>query len=299
MRKFSWWTIYEWVILVGLLQSFKAYFLWGISDIIMQIALVAVSLFSLVISPYLFTYSKNNAMWFLLLLLASSITSINSNFNGFLFSVLRILPVFFILLLKTDYKINLFLFIRKWFSLLLLISVTGWILYLIGVELPYKMIYYGSYEGFAHYTYENHYLYLVQVSRFITFPRFYSVFIEPGYLGCLLSIMLFLGNYKFDKTNIPFWISLFLTFSLAGWILTLFGFVAMRLVNSKYRITWLVTIVTVMLISSNFAKKYNDGNNWVNYAFFNRLEYDAEKGIAGYNRSSEATIDYFWNTFFY
>lgn len=96
-----------------------------------------------------------------------------------------------------------------------------------------------------------------------------------------------------DKRNIVYVVSLVLTLSLAGFIMSLFAFIANRLEMSKRRVSTLVSIGVVVTIAYLFFSNYNDGNNAINEAIISRLEVDDDKGIAGNNRTSEALDDQF------
>lgn len=294
MEKSKIWLLYKWILFIGSLYSFKAYFFWGIPDVIVQLIFIASGILTYMFIPYLFSVGKKKIVWFLLLLLASILTSTHMNLNGMINSVLRIIPLFFIIALKSRYKKDLFLSIRLWFAIFLSVSLVGWILYLSNINFSYSIVYYGKIDGLYQYIFKNYYLFLVNLNSIYDYYRFSSVFLEPGYLGCLLSVFLFLGQYKWNKINIVFLICLLFTFSLAGWLITTFIYLLCRL---KKSILWLISIVLFALLITNFVKSYNQGDNWLNNAIFARLEYDEGKGIRGYNRSNEYTDKWFWDQF--
>lgn len=293
------WRIYKWVFLIGLLNSFEAYFFWWMPMFLMPTAMVFVGFITYSISPKMFSISnKNYITWFVILLLSTFFQQIHSNLNGNIAAILKTLPLYFILIIKTPYIIDFFNFIKKWISIILLVSVVGWILYLLGLTIPYRMAEYGFSSGDAQYTFYNHYLFLRNANVFYLFERFQSVFLEPGYLGCLISIFLAIDGYQFNKKNLPLWLSLFFTFSLAGWLITMFGLLVTKLINNKYRVAWIILFGAVLTAFYFFFENYKGGDNWVNLAVFNRLELDTSTGtIVGNNRTTEYTRDYFWNNF--
>ena len=196
MEKSKIWLLYKWILFIGSLYSFKAYFFWGIPDVIVQLIFIASGILTYMFIPYLFSVGKKKIVWFLLLLLASILTSTHMNLNGMINSVLRIIPLFFIIALKSRYKKDLFLSIRLWFAIFLSVSLVGWILYLSNINFSYSIVYYGKIDGLYQYIFKNYYLFLVNLNSIYDYYRFSSVFLEPGYLGCLLSVFLFLGQYK-------------------------------------------------------------------------------------------------------
>ncbi|MDD3738103.1 MAG: hypothetical protein PHP31_02260 [Lentimicrobiaceae bacterium] len=294
------WNIYKIVLLLCLLQSFRAWFFWGISDLFASLLLLLFGLFLSSLHKTWFVIDFKLIIHFLLLLIASFLTSRFDNINSILLSIIRILPILFIITLKNSLKIDLYIFVRKCFSILLLISLIGWIIFLLGVNIPSSIVYYGYIDNLYHYSYTNYYLFLNNnATDYVDYYRFCSVFLEPGYLGCLLSVFLFLDRYRFNKINFIFYLSLFFTFSVAGWLITIIGYILYSLKNSKRKFLWLIMIITIYFSTINIAQNYNSGDNWVNNAVISRLQYDDEKGLSGYNRSSETTDQWFWDYYIY
>lgn len=296
-RNLNIWNVYKFVLFLCLLQSFKAWFFWQFSNVLINISLF--SLGTILYFSHRSFYSKDykNILWLILLLIAGLLTTTHKNFNGVLGVVISFSPLLFIITLKTDYKIDLFISIRMWFSILLLISLFGWLLFLFGVNLTKSTVSYGEVDGSYQYLYSNYYLFLHNITRVTEVFRFSSVFIEPGYLGCLLSVFLFLGHYKLNKINIVFYLSLFFTFSLAGWLITVVGYIFYSLKNTKRKLVWLLLTIALIFTFIKVGKEYNNGNNWVNDNIISRMQQDDDKGISGYNRSSQELSSWFWDYF--
>ena len=176
-----------------------------------------------------------------------------------------------------------------------------WILHLVGFDLPSTEVTFGETAGQsgmsdAQYYFSNHFLYLVNNSAFVrwnadipTFFRFSSIFSEPGYLGIMLTFLLYINKFDMkDKRNIVYLVSLALTLSLAGYIMALFAYTAHRLEQSKNRVAVLISIGIVLAIGYVFFSNYNGGNNAVNDAIIARLKVEEDGNIAGNNRTSEA-----------
>lgn len=297
-KVFTLWKAYKIVLFICLLQSFRAWFFWSFNDVFVNLFLFFLSFLVFLIHSKWFILIRKNLIWFFLLFLASISTSTHSNFFGILDSIIRILPLYFIITLKSELKHDLHHTIRKWFSVLLFISIIGWILFLLGVNMPNSTIYYGEFENSFQYSYSNYYMFLKNNTISIKdYFRFSSVFLEPGYLGCLLSVFLYLSRYKLDKINIVFLVSLFFTFSLAGYVITIIGYLLFSLKAKKRKFLWLVVTILLYFATINIAQDYNNGDNWFNNAIVERLQPDVNKGISGYNRSTEDTDLWFWNTF--
>jgi hypothetical protein len=286
------WNFFKWVLFIASLQSFNAWFFWSIKSYWISLAFILISLFVMFICPAIFSYSRKKIVWMILYLLACLITTIHDNLNIFLSVLISAVPVYFVILLKREYKSKYFQYFTKIFGILIGISVAAWVMHLLGVSSPWTKVGFGESDSVNsfQYIYENHYLYLVNITTVFDgiIPRFSSVFLEPGYLGCLLAVILYLNEYKF-KGNvyaILFLVALFFTFSLAGWLLGIFGFTACKLKNSKSKVIIIVVSVLAFIGFRNIAVNYNSGNNIINQFFFERLKFgESDNIIAGYNRT--------------
>lgn len=124
--------------------------------------------------------------------------------------------------------------------------------------------------------------------------RFSSIFLEPGYLGTMLSFILYALRYDFSKWyNKVLLITLILSFSLAGYIITLIGYVCI-IIFERHSYKRLLFFLFLVLAVYNTATIYNNGDNYINKVVFSRLQYDEDKGIVGNNRTGEGT-DFYYN----
>lgn len=292
------WGIFKFVFIIACFASFQASFFWGLKYVYVAAVLFLFCLLVRFTCPYLFGFNGRNTLWFLVLLTACALTGVHRNLNGKIDVVLSILPLYYLMNLKWDYKKNLFDSFRKWLGVFLLISLVYYLLYFIGLPLPH----YTSSPGAESRDYDNYILFVVLPNAEY---RFFSVFLEPGYLGCLMALLLFAGDYKLDKKhwyNRIFALSLFFTLSLAGWGLTLLGWFLDYLKKNKMKtyakIGLLAVLLAVTVAGVSYFKDYNGGNNIINESILQRLEYDEDRGtIAGDNRTSEANLIYFYFSF--
>lgn len=227
----------------------------------------------------------------------------SGNINLYIFTIIGSLPLVCLVLLKEEYLVDLFGFFQKILVPLLALGTVFWIAHLFGYDLPYEDVEYGVQEDsegnlVAQYTFENHYIYLVNTSWMMnlnseipTYFRFCSIFLEPGYTAILVMYMLFINHFDLkDRRNQVYLLTLFLTLSLAGYVLTLFAYLAHRLQVSTKRISVLVGLGVFLILGYFFFTNYNGGHNAINEAIIERLQYDEAKGLAGNNRTSE-TLD--------
>lgn len=175
------------------------------------------------------------------------------------------------------------------------IFIPGIILFLITrfISLPGPIIQRGSSED---YIFINHIFQIMRLDLGYgsdAVGRFHSIFLEPGFLGSLLSFLLFAIKYDFSKWyGKVLWVSLIISLSLAGYIITFIGYTLYLLSTGKSLgkiIVFAIGAIIVYFVSIN----YNDGNNYINKMIIERLQYDEEKGIAGNNRTGAGTEFYY------
>lgn len=186
-------------------------------------------------------------------------------------------------------------FIVKTMSFLLLLGLVEFVL-LNFVSLPgYPM----QYADNLNYVFFNYAFYLKNVGDYTLstgFDRFGSFFLEPGYLAVFLVFLLYAQRFDFAKRdNRILLYSVLLSFSLAGYIMLLLGYLFNKNVyKSMNRMaTRVLTLSLILFVSYFFAINYNEGDNDINNQIVQRLQFDNEKGISGNNRSSELTHYYF------
>lgn len=291
------WTIFMWIIFVDMLMSLDVWFFWGINRMIFAV-LATIYCIAFRSSKSWFFKTQNNALIlsYIFIVLAFMLTRSSMNIIGWVSSLIRIIPPLFIILLSNERALEFFSFFKKVLSYLLLLSIIGWVLYLLGVPLPHGQITFGEIDGGARYYYNNYYLFLVADSSRFEVPRFEAFFTEAGYLGCILSVLLFSEGFVIKKKpqNIIFLIALVLSFSLAGWLISLLGYLILKLKPSVRSVFVVVILIGVFFTIFSVSRVYNGGDNILYNYVFNRLEYDSGAGtIQGYNRSSASTADYF------
>ena len=203
-------------------------------------------------------------------------TSINKIFKF-------ILPVIFFLLLDQEEN-NIFLNrIIKLFSIILAISLPYWIIHFF-INLPYSIINIGQYAPF-----KNYFLFVINTNDDLEwFTRYSSIYVEPGHLGMMCAILLYINNFTLRKwENIVMTISLIWSFSLAGWMLYLIGiFLYILLKSSKILQNFTkILIILFMFITTGFFIYKLEPDSVVSTLIIERLEFDESKGIKGNNRN--------------
>lgn len=164
------------------------------------------------------------------------------------------------------------------------VALVAWILYLLGVPLPY----YNDYSD-NFYKYQIYYVFNINLSNYdfnMILPRFAGPFLEPGHLATIAIFMLFINRFDLRRIeNIVLLLAVLFSLSLAGYGL-LVGAVLITLFNNRKFIAMLSIGVAFVLIG--IASQYfNNGDNPVYQLVVSRLELN-ENGddIVGNNRST-------------
>ena len=147
--------------------------------------------------------------------------------------------------------------------------------------MPY---YYSNYRG--QYYFKNYFVFLVpEVDMTYYFPRFQSVFLEPGHLGMISSFILYVQRFNLKKWyNVAILISALFSFSLAAYVLLFVGLIMFVYIKKKILILF-VSILFIM--STSLLIIYNWGrDSMFNELIVERLKYD-NGDIAGNNRFSD------------
>lgn len=237
--------------------------------------------------------SKNLTISFLFLLAAFLGT--RGNDNAFIGTAFRCLPFLLFIHTKKIIRRTLLVSFNKVYWWIITISLFFWILFLIGVPLPY-----GSLTSERVYTFDNYFFFVratyVDTSATLSsFPRFCSIFLEPGYVACFIVFMLFVNNYDFKKWyNIVYLIALVFTFSVAGWLLFFVGLIPY--ITQRGKIKWSYWIFVGFLVFVFFYFS-SSSDNVVGVLIGERIRFE-DGSMVGYNRASLELEDY-WNNYFW
>lgn len=189
-----------------------------------------------------------------------------------------------LILLPIKDKIFFFNAITNCFIIILLISIPVWILYLINIPLPHSGVIYHS-NGF--HEFYDYYFFRVSSKGLSLFPRFGSIFLEPGQMATPCAFLFFLNGANFSRKNLVFLAAIGLSFSLIAYGLVLFGFMAYRFMSSsKYKLMKILSAMFLVLGVSLYFSQDEASDDPVAAMIISRLEYDDEYIISGNNRMS-------------
>jgi hypothetical protein len=290
MKKISFW-VFKLSIFIILISSIHPWFLWKVNKSYFSFITLIVITISLLFSKKLFEFNLNKLWATLMLFIIAILYSNNLNFIAFIAVFLSFIPYVILVFFKKQINVEILSFCTKGLSILLIPSLIAYLFSFI-ITLPSlgQIIHPNSDK----YIFENYFFFIEYTGLLgINVRRFSSIFLEPGYLGTCCAFLLFANNFNFNKReNKIILIALIFSLSLAGYLIFLLGLILNKLlilkkINSKVKfITRAILLFSIVFFVS---QKYNDGNNVINLAFFNRLEQDSEKGIKGNNRTSSNT----------
>lgn len=263
------------------LHSMHAWFMLGIPKIWYSLFFFVLTLIALKkgyfnFSSRLFSVFVFSLMFIWMKISGSLFGLMEGILNAFLFAT--------ILSLKEKYITSVLQFVTKYLSLILLISMIGFVLYKVGIPLPSTVL--NTTDLLSGTNLSNFYFFVYNLSPF-TFARFQSVFLEPGYLTLGVAPLLFI--HKYNVKNKQVLILLFaqlLSFSLAGYIILVVGYVFVSFCseeNGRYK--GLIYGLFVMLLTLGVMVLFL-GQEFFQTMILDRLQF-VDGALAGDDRSSQ------------
>lgn len=277
----------QWVAAILIFLQIEPYFVWPLHSYIVYYNTVP---FLLIIGAHCRFDRFSVLEGFFLSIAVLSAVCARYNIIGIGMSALFVL----IFLCDKKYLIEVFNKFRNIYVILIAISMIVWLLVSLGVSLPYRTI---PPLNSGKNIMVNAYPFLVKISplsmsvdSLSNSVRFMGLFDEPGVVGTVSLMMLFVGKFDISKKyNIILLISGILSFSLffyiACFVFLMYNVIVLSNYNKKYRF-----IVIILL----FAGLYYSFQNATSYELiWKRLEWDASRStITGNNRSGDELDDY-------
>lgn len=279
--------LFAFSILLLMFQSFNLLFMDYIPIIITYFMIfLGVSLYAFV-NRKMFVFNKENfliaVLFFIIIVYQLFFTLQLENRLLILIKGVSFFCSILIIVSIDSLKIKLLQCITRAIGIILAISLFGWVLYLLKIPMPH----YTTYDGWF-YTHTNYYLFRVGGSPYeAAFPRFCSMFLEPGHVATTCVFLLFANKFNMRKWELQLMlISILASFSLAGYVLLIIAGVAHTILFSKHKYLFLFVIISFLLgITILITTNINKENNVVYQLIISRLEYDeSNDNIAGYNR---------------
>ena len=218
-RTDKFYLIYRVSLFVYFINSMHPWFLLKVPSVWISLAFFVISIIAYN-KKYFYKNRRNGAVlcFFLMFMWIKK----DSNIFGIAEGFLNFLIFASLLNLKEARMIDCLRFITKWLALILIVSGVCYLLFLSGVSLPHTTLFLS--ENSRKGSLENYYFFVFAYEMF-GMPRFYSIFLEPGYLTLGVAPLLFIYKYNVkNKYILILVLAQILSFSLAGLILLFFGF---------------------------------------------------------------------------
>lgn len=210
--------------------------------------------------------------------------SAGNNVNAYIANVFNI-AIFFSLFRLDDRKLACLMeFLSKAMGGLLAVSLACFLLYLAGFPFLGVDASFADYQ----YSYTNYFFFMIDDrSLFTIFPRFSSVFLEPGHMGTATVFLLMTQFGRWKKWyNVSLQVATFLSFSLAAYVLYIvLVFLKLWVQGRAFiaKLTITAAILATITVGSFF---YNNGENLLHDLIVIRMEVD-DGELAGDNRVTE------------
>ncbi|MBO4417831.1 MAG: hypothetical protein J5801_06930 [Bacteroidales bacterium] len=280
--------LFVFLMIMSMLPWPVYFFLGGTKQLILQFV---ISMLAYAMSPGSFKMrgrSRSISFFFLL----AAIMGTYGTFNAYLGTFIRCVPFLFFIAASDQIKTITLSAFNKVLYWILSISLVMWVLNLIGVPFPHRTL---TTENSIYY-FDNYFFFVKNIGIFSIFPRFQSVFLEPGYLGCISVFMIFLNKYNFRKWyNIVYLGTVILSFSLAAWLLFFIGYIPY--ISQRGRGKWAYLLLLLVIVGAYY---YFSHTSEVVQAMINERLVFENGEMVGYNRSGDAIKDVwrynFWNT---
>ena len=287
--RYSTFSIYS--ILLAMCASMELYFTWKLPISFVNIMCACVLL------PYLMNLRKwDLSIGVCLLSVVCWIYNFTHNTIDFsLFAYLNLLSVIFITITffvsTTSFKINLYHTFDFFIKVICCISLLGWLLYLVGINLPH----YRS-ETSDFYIHDVYYFFVMGADNmFEVLPRFCGMFLEPGHVGSTSCLLLYINKFNFkNKSNYIYLLSIIFSLSLAAYCLFFIGLCLYFYLRGKDLFKYLLILAVFAGVFTYIGLNYNRGNNVINEKILSRLIItDGE--LSGDNRTSMVFDKYYDN----
>lgn len=215
------------------------------------------------------------------------------NFSYGALTLVSYLPAVLLFILDEERQADLLHFVTRWLCIIMGVSLFMFMVNYV-VELPH-FSFITPELSFSYKPFDNYLFFLknnMYNTSFGSIFRFSGPFLEPGHQSILCSLLLVANRFQMKRYPM-LWIlliSIFASFSLAGYVILLIGFCLVKMRN----VTALVGLGVVLAGGVFFVQEvWDNGNNPVKVLILDRLEFDGAKGIKGNNRTIVQT-DYFF-----
>ena len=281
--------LYTFVVILYMFRAYDVTWLYPIPVLFVCVVTIFVIIIKWVFTSNGLIIGSKSLISILLLLLyclySMIITNSKDHYVVVVFTTL-FLSMTSVILLSKEEKQYLLKIITNCFVIVLTISLPFWILFLLGVDLPHSAPIEHP-NGF--HVYYDYYFFRISVRTVnALFPRFSSIFLEPGQMATPCVFLFFLNSLEnkiLSFKNIILLIAIIMSFSLIAFGLLLVSLISIAWFGgARYR--YILTVFVLLVIGGLYKYFSSFENNAVSVLILSRLEYDENGIITGNNRTS-------------
>jgi hypothetical protein len=238
---------------------------------------------------------RNNIPFIFFILLSIYIYILNAPDIGTMFSqtCTKIIPMCLFIQFRNHEKKLFIDGFTTLFSVILLVSLVSFILFHLGFPLSYSRISHSD----AHYSeFYNYYTFIIDGHLGI-FTRFRSVFTEPGHVGMFAALLIYVNNFRMSIWKfVALIVSIIWSFSLAAYILLVFGFVLYWMLNSRNKVYLLLIPITILFAYFAVTVYYrNNSDSLISELIISRMKITEDGNMEGNNRHTKEFLTYYDN----
>ena len=268
--------------------SLNPWFMWSVSSFYIIISAMFVVMAMYVSStmshpPFSRTDFITPSIVYLILVTYLALI-VNDNVTSYIINIFNTIIYLSLFRINKEIAIKTSTVISKIMAVLLIVSIFGYIQYLLGFNLPNKSVIFK--DGL--YTYINYYFFLLDDrSLFTLVPRFHAVFLEPGQMGTATVFLLLTQYGRWKKWyNIVLLIATLISFSLAAYVMLVFVIFLNLWMQGKNIVRKVILVISLLTTITIGAFVYNGGDNLLHDLILLRLEVE-DGDIVGNNRTRE------------
>ena len=287
VKKISYFDLYGIITFLVMCITMDLSFTWIIPKSLTWILAIASSSVLLFTFRNLKTSNSNILLCFIFGIICFIMIFINPGLSRLLSLFSLWIGACTIILLPTHNKQRLLSIFTTGTVIIVAISLVGWLLFTLGVPLPHSPLI--VHENGFHRLYNYYFFVVSENTQFQLFPRFSSMFLEPGQLATPCVFLIFANNLNFKSPKIIILlIAVLLSFSLVGYGILIGGLLLYSFfVLKRHRILITSSLLLLLFTFTVFLIKIENQNNPIYTFIISRLKYDEEKGISGNNRTTE------------
>lgn len=156
-------------------------------------------------------------------------------------------------------------------AIILIPGMILWALIQTGIfTLPGIPVQMGQDDELVNYYFYNYFILLHPIV--IESTRFQSIFLEPGYLGTLLALLLYANKYQWKRWyNWVLLLGLIIAQSLAGYVTFVLGYALYLSIFNKSNKATIISVLVLFVVFVYGVQNYNGGDNYLNHNIIERL----------------------------